>query len=125
MAQSSKRQKHSKLWNFFTPVEGHSVAICNVCKRKLSYKSTSSNLKKHLTSNHPNVILPSSMISPAQPSTSQPTTSAQLTSSHASPKDSTSTYNGLTSFIPKKVTVSLNKIINDKHKIIYTRFAAF
>jgi hypothetical protein len=119
MAQSSKRQKHSKLWNFFTPVEGHSVAICNVCKRKLSYKSTSSNLKKHLTSNHPNVILPSSMISPAQPSTSQPTTS------HASPKDSTSAYNELTSFIPKKLTVSLNKIISDKHKIIYTRFAAF
>jgi hypothetical protein len=123
MAQSSKRQKHSKLWNFFTPIEGHSVAICNVCKRKLSYKSTSSNLKKHLTSNHPTVV-PSSMISSAQLSTSQPTTSAQLPSPHASPKDSRST-DTESSFIPKKLTVSLNKITSDKCKVIYTRSAAF
>lgn len=61
MTQSSKRQRYSELWNFFTPIDNDYFATCNMCKRKLSFKTTNSNLKKHLNSNHPAVLLPSSV----------------------------------------------------------------
>lgn len=52
-----KRAKISLLWNFFTPLEKN-YAKCNLCRAKLSYKSTTTNLKKHILFKHPTVKLP-------------------------------------------------------------------
>ncbi|KAI4454204.1 finger protein putative-related [Holotrichia oblita] len=61
MSSSIKRAKTSEIWNYFTPIPSENfIANCNICKRKLSFKTTNSNLKKHLTSNHPTIALPSS-----------------------------------------------------------------
>ena len=79
MTHSSKRQRYSELWNFFTPIEDDYFATCNMCKRKLSFKTTNSNLKKHLNSNHPTVLLPSSVAHlcavKTEPVTSHPSSS--------------------------------------------------
>lgn len=57
---SSKKQKTSEIWNFFTPIKGEKYyALCNMCKKKLSYRTTNSNLKKHITSNHPTISMTS------------------------------------------------------------------
>lgn len=49
-----KRRKTSELWNFFKPIDSV-FATCNLCKMKLSFKTSTSNLKKHLQSKHPTV----------------------------------------------------------------------
>lgn len=48
------RSKTSSVWRFFE-VQDATVAICSICKCKLSYKSSISNLKKHLQRKHPMV----------------------------------------------------------------------
>lgn len=108
MTQSSKRQRYSELWNFFTPIEDDCFATCNMCKRKLSFKTTNSNLKKHLNSNHPTVLLPSSVAHlcavKTEPVTSHPSSDEQLISCDVS-KDTrscTSLQQSSGSFAPKK-----------------------
>jgi hypothetical protein len=114
MTQSSKRQRYSELWNFFTPIEDDYFATCNMCKRKLSFKTTNSNLKKHLNSNHPTVLLPSSVAHlcsvKAEPLTSHPSSSDEQPVSCDVPKDSsscTSVPQSGSAFVPKKGTVSI------------------
>ncbi|GFU22373.1 uncharacterized protein NPIL_664981 [Nephila pilipes] len=41
----------SSLWNFFTKWDNN-FAICNFCQNKLSYKTSTANLKKHLDRKH-------------------------------------------------------------------------
>lgn len=53
MAPISKK-KTSVLWTFFEPVDEY-YAICNMCKSKFSYKTSTSNLKKHIQNRHPTV----------------------------------------------------------------------
>lgn len=54
-----KRNKSSVLWEFFSTIEGDSnFAKCKTCKQKLSYKTSTSNLKKHMTKKHPTVAFP-------------------------------------------------------------------
>lgn len=43
--------RYSNVWTYFTIVD-ENVAKCDLCKRKYSYKSTLTNLKKHLSSRH-------------------------------------------------------------------------
>ena len=110
MTQSSKRQRYSELWNFFTPIEDDYFATCNMCKRKLSFKTTNSNLKKHLNSNHPAVLLPSSVAhlcsAKVEPLTSHPSSSDEQPISCDVPKDSRSCtslqQSSGSSFAPKK-----------------------
>ncbi|CAH2084128.1 unnamed protein product [Euphydryas editha] len=41
------------IWNFFEKSSvGHKIAICNYCRRELSYKTTITNLKTHLKQKH-------------------------------------------------------------------------
>ncbi|XP_054013907.1 uncharacterized protein LOC128895385 isoform X2 [Hylaeus anthracinus] len=47
----------SDVWNFFVPVNNTGYATCKICKKKLSYKTTTTNLKKHLCSVHPTISL--------------------------------------------------------------------
>ena len=51
------RRKTSDVWSFFEPVSNY-IALCKICKTSLSYKSSVSNLKKHLQRKHPTVALP-------------------------------------------------------------------
>lgn len=119
MTQSSKRQRYSELWNYFTPIEDDYFATCNMCKRKLSFKTTNSNLKKHLNSNHPTVLLPSSVAHlcsvKAEPVTSHPSSSDEQPVSCDLPKDARSPgslcdslqQSLRSSSTPKKGTVSI------------------
>ncbi|CAH1107048.1 unnamed protein product [Psylliodes chrysocephalus] len=53
---SQKKIKTSFIWNFFTEKPNtDSLAVCNICKQTLSYKSSSNNLKKHITRKHPTI----------------------------------------------------------------------
>lgn len=54
-----KKKKTSEIWRFFDPID-EVFAKCNICKNKISYKTTTSNLKKHMKTKHPTVTLPES-----------------------------------------------------------------
>lgn len=47
-----KRRKTSELWNFFKQIDSN-FATCNACNMKFSFRTSTSNLKKHLQSKHP------------------------------------------------------------------------
>uniref|UniRef100_A0A1B6JR65 BED-type domain-containing protein n=1 Tax=Homalodisca liturata TaxID=320908 RepID=A0A1B6JR65_9HEMI len=54
-----KRQKSSALWSFFKVInEVEKIAKCGICQINLSYRSTISNLKHHITKRHANVNIP-------------------------------------------------------------------
>lgn len=57
MSINLKRKKSSELWQFFE-ADASFYAKCNICKTKISYRTTISNLKKHMKSKHPTVALP-------------------------------------------------------------------
>lgn len=50
------RKKTSHIWNFFTP-QDDTKAKCNLCKQIISYKTSTSNLKRHFERKHPLVNL--------------------------------------------------------------------
>lgn len=56
MSEIKRRKKTSPVWNYFTPIDNRD-AFCNECRRRVSYKSTTTNLRKHLASKHPNISL--------------------------------------------------------------------
>ncbi|KAL0821412.1 hypothetical protein ABMA28_004894 [Loxostege sticticalis] len=66
----------SELWHHYEKDASSGKAICNVCKEKLSYKSTTANLKSHLKRKH--ISIYSSLSQPAntgireQPNTETP-----------------------------------------------------
>ncbi|EDW13694.1 uncharacterized protein LOC6572081 isoform X1 [Drosophila mojavensis] len=47
------KRKTSEIWCFFRAVDD-TFALCNICKAKLSYKTTTTNLSKHMNRMHPN-----------------------------------------------------------------------
>lgn len=52
------RHRTSFLWNFFTVTDmNEKLGQCDLCKQTLCFKSTISNLKKHIDRKHPNVNL--------------------------------------------------------------------
>lgn len=55
----NSKRKTSELWKFFDPID-ENYATCNMCKQKFSYKTSTSNLKKHLKTKHPTVTIPTS-----------------------------------------------------------------
>ena len=48
-----KRQKTSDIWSQFTADEREKMASCHICKQTLSYKTSITNLKRHLSTKHP------------------------------------------------------------------------
>ncbi|EDX12619.1 uncharacterized protein LOC6727754 [Drosophila simulans] len=46
------KRKTSEIWCFFRAVDD-TFAVCNICKAKLSYKTTTTNLSKHMNRMHP------------------------------------------------------------------------
>lgn len=52
----SKRAKTSSMLNYFTVVDANlKNAKYDLCSQKMSYRSTTSNLKNHMTRRHPTV----------------------------------------------------------------------
>lgn len=48
--------KRSPVWLYFSVVDNYKkIAKCDVCKQKLSFKYSVSNLKKHFTGKHPTI----------------------------------------------------------------------
>ncbi|CAH0714329.1 unnamed protein product, partial [Brenthis ino] len=52
----SSNKKTSVVWDHFTDIGG-SRGVCNICKVQMSYKSSVSNLKKHLQRKHPTICI--------------------------------------------------------------------
>ncbi|KAH8247210.1 hypothetical protein KR038_000256 [Drosophila bunnanda] len=50
------KRKTSEIWCFFRAVDD-TFALCNICKAKLSYKTTTTNLSKHMNRMHPTSAL--------------------------------------------------------------------
>ncbi|BFF91665.1 uncharacterized protein DMAD_09892 [Drosophila madeirensis] len=50
------KRKTSEIWCFFRAIDD-TFALCNICKAKLSYKTTTTNLSKHMNRMHPNSTL--------------------------------------------------------------------
>ncbi|KAI8046187.1 uncharacterized protein LOC128251874 [Drosophila gunungcola] len=50
------KRKTSEIWGFFRAVDD-TFALCNICKAKLSYKTTTTNLSKHMNRMHPTTAL--------------------------------------------------------------------
>ncbi|XP_018576347.1 uncharacterized protein LOC108914914 [Anoplophora glabripennis] len=50
------RRKRSLMWDFFQPL-AETKACCNLCKLNFSYKSSTSNLRKHLIRRHPTILI--------------------------------------------------------------------
>lgn len=58
------KQLYSEVWTKFTIISRkHYIASCNVCGAKLSFKTTISNLKKHVERKHNYDISKSSILS--------------------------------------------------------------
>ncbi|KAL5237550.1 hypothetical protein ACI65C_004960 [Semiaphis heraclei] len=53
---SNSRKLKSDTWRYFTYVDEH-YAKCDICKTKISHKTTMSNLKKHIERKHPLINL--------------------------------------------------------------------
>lgn len=55
---SVQRKKSSVVWNFFTVCDVEKeLAKCDLCHQTLSFKSSISNLKKHIERKHPTIEL--------------------------------------------------------------------
>lgn len=46
------KPKTSNIWAHFTVVENTTHAMCIICKRKYSFKTSVTNLKSHIKTNH-------------------------------------------------------------------------
>ncbi|XP_050314913.1 E3 SUMO-protein ligase ZBED1-like [Anthonomus grandis grandis] len=137
-----KRQKTSDIWNFFTPDVDH-YAKCNICKKIISYKPTNSNMRKHIKTNHPPVANLTSQTNyssnktvdanghnsainePSIPSTSTSNdnliTCVDVEVQARQPSISKPKQQKISSFIPRKLGVSANKIITDKLLKMFTQ----
>ncbi|KAH9645929.1 hypothetical protein HF086_011391 [Spodoptera exigua] len=90
-------KKVSVVWEHFADIGGHYVT-CNICKAKLSFKSSVTNLKKHIDRKHPTVRVldrvgasssTAPIIQPPQPSAESPTEPASQVRSVALPQSLT------------------------------------
>ncbi|KOB74120.1 Uncharacterized protein OBRU01_02555 [Operophtera brumata] len=62
-----KRSRTSEIWSQFTVESEHNkIAVCNLCKQKCSFKTTVSNLKKHIHNKHVGVTPASSQLRQVQ-----------------------------------------------------------
>lgn len=50
------KRKRSLMWEFFQP-SFEDKASCNLCKLNFSYKTSTTNLKKHLERRHPTLLI--------------------------------------------------------------------
>lgn len=85
----SKRLRTSYLWSYFTVSdESNKIARCDLCGQCCSYKTTPTNLKKHLASKHPTVNLPTKDTTSKEKNYSSTTDTGSLSpSSHAASAD--------------------------------------
>ncbi|XP_049823404.1 E3 SUMO-protein ligase ZBED1 [Aethina tumida] len=137
--------KYSMIWNFFeVKLNSDKIAICNICKTNLSYKSTSNNLKKHMDRKHPLVKLHASVVTKSSKTSSQESESIDIDQntdnvplpivdclpSNSEMTKSASESNtvmaktkqaSVNTFLIKKVGVNVQKKIDDKLMLLFTR----
>lgn len=70
----SVKRKSSPIWDFFTPTSDE-IAKCDLCKQCFSYKTSVSNLKRHMQRKHPTVSLERQQVLPPVPKSPEPGTS--------------------------------------------------
>lgn len=132
--------KNSNIWNFFTEkVKSDQVAICQICKQELSFKSTSANLKKHMQRKHPTIhIEPNKSIikdiETPGPAESEPTAASQESQDQCQPSTSNlesnfqapklkppSTQTSISSFVRKrKIGLLAKKEIDQNLMLLFT-----
>lgn len=105
-------KKSSDAWDFFTKSD-NSNATCNICKVSISYKSTSSNLKKHLKRRHIGVF--SEMESRKRPAMERSDVDDPIPSTSTSVEvigQEKKRQRLLSSYVPKKITPQQKKEID-------------
>ncbi|KAI4467721.1 dna replication-related element factor isoform a [Holotrichia oblita] len=106
------------------------TAMCNICKQTLSYKSTSNNLRKHMSRKHPlvNIDIQKSQHSVQKRSiiTSElvePSTSLMLNKNALEATNKISQQSTVTAFLRKKLKLNIQdkKNIDDSLLLLFTR----
>ena len=57
MSSEYKKENTIEIWVSFEPIDDF-YAKCIICEDKVSYKTTTFNLKKRMNKKHPTVVLP-------------------------------------------------------------------
>jgi hypothetical protein len=151
---SANRRKTSPLWAYFTELSGNEKkAKCDMCSQKLSYRSSISNLKKHLDKRHPTINLKldercansspvtstsisntGEVISDSQPSNSnnvQPQTSTETINTNiivqpcSNPSKSKQVHRISSFYVPKKVSEGQAKKVDNQLKLFITDYQSF
>ncbi|KAJ8923089.1 hypothetical protein NQ315_001641 [Exocentrus adspersus] len=60
MVSKMENKKKSASWRFFSRIDDN-LACCNICKDTISYKNSTSNLKRHVVRKHPNIHIPTEL----------------------------------------------------------------
>lgn len=137
MAPRKKSAKTSGIWNFYHEKEkSECIAICNICKQELSFKSTSSNLKKHMNRKHPLVKfdddrsntsnatrdpkpIPGVEFTDPQPSTSTSIPSQEISKNVTTSSKQVPTQTTVSSFLKKKIGISTRKKMDESLMLLF------
>ncbi|VEN41952.1 unnamed protein product, partial [Callosobruchus maculatus] len=123
--------KKSIIWNFFTEKpKSEKIAVCGICKQELNFKSTSNNLRKHMTRKHPTINLDFDEPPDIQPqnctiaTNSTPCVSNNQLEGTLQPKIprtlASKTQMNVDSFLRKKMGVSAQRNINEELMLLFT-----
>ena len=129
---SESRKKRSEIWLHFT-AKGNNKAICDHCRHELSFKTTTSNLKKHFETKH-SALGPLTAKQPIQMSSVSrlPDSSAQAEAPNSTtPNEGSSSKTTVEkqtthlSFIARPTSFARQKRLNNMLlKVIVERYAA-
>ncbi|XP_063931861.1 E3 SUMO-protein ligase ZBED1-like [Zophobas morio] len=120
----SKNNKRSEIWNFFTQVD-QQIAKCDICKQHLSFKSSISNLKKHVERKHPAIQISRKFTGSQEIEGSNinqtPVEILLIIAPGTSAKPKSAQENITSFFAPKKLNSSAQKKINDSLIKLFTK----
>nr|XP_022910336.1 zinc finger BED domain-containing protein 1-like [Onthophagus taurus] len=113
---STQRRKISEIWLFYDQVDEF-FAKCNLCKRVFSYKTSITNLKKHLECKHPTVSIPSSSTSTAR----RDSTSSNSQQSESQPATQNQRVVPITTYMNRPLNESKKTTLDSKLMLLFTK----
>ncbi|XP_047103747.1 E3 SUMO-protein ligase ZBED1-like, partial [Schistocerca piceifrons] len=126
-----KRSRRSELWNHFTVLD-EEFAKCGLCGKKLSYKTSTTNLKKHIERSHVMVNFAtnsSRSVDPVLPEPGEASLAVELpeegttaSSTQGEAVPSTSQHQtAITEYVPKKMGLIQKKKVDSKLMGLFTK----
>ncbi|XP_046983714.1 E3 SUMO-protein ligase ZBED1-like isoform X2 [Schistocerca americana] len=121
-----KRSRTSEMWSYFEILD-REFAKCTLCGKKLSYKSTTTNLKKHLQKSHLIVDFSSQRPSELDLGESLPvevilgTSSVEEERAAPAPSMQQGVQSSMTSYLSKRIGVNQKKKIDEQLLQLFTK----